>query len=297
MSALLGLLLGGGAHFGREALQRRAVLNPNTVKGNAREYQSDLVNAFQNYVGKDLPSPTPTPTPKSTNTKFTANNTGKKFSKGDTSAYADLSNSAIENSSQLNNAGKKFDVEPEVHIQYDDPSIFELDVYLNERKRKAAEGKSFDKDVHSSPRGREFNIVDLPANATKDDLAESLGQIVYEQSDLGKFIAKSDKYKDALAIAASIVPAGYAVLNSGHDDFAGSMALATLLNAPHLAKKFGSKYHALRMMDQANMPTTGSAMRMSGTSLLDFSVPMIQASAGNLVGSMFDAPNYDFTPR
>ena len=200
MSALLGLLLGAGGHFGREAVHRRNILNPDLVKGTVKENLSDLTSAFQKHVSNK----------------------------------------------------QKFDVDSDVDVNFERPNKIDLDVYLKQGIN--------DKNVKIERTGLP-NYINVAENASTNELAEDLGELAYKGTDLGKFFGKADKYKDAIAIAASMVPAGYALLNPGHDDFGGSMALATLLNSPQLAKSFGSKYHALRMMDKAGMATVGPSMR------------------------------------
>lgn len=187
------------------------------------------------------------------------------------------------------NDKKSFDVDSDVQVNLETHNPLELDVYLKEAHNNRDNVK-FEKP--GVP-----NYINLPDNASANELAEDLGQLAYKGTTLGKFFAGADKYKEALAIAASMVPAGYALLNPGHNDFGASMVLATALNSPQLAKSLGSKYHALRMMDKAKMPTVGPSMRLAGSALLDLNVPLIQASAGNIVGNMFDAPNYDFNYR
>lgn len=242
MSALLGLLLGAGGHLGRQAVNRRAALSPDLVKGNVKESLSDLTEAFNDHINKG-----------------------------------------------------KFDVDPDVDVNLHRPKDVELDVYLRSRNNK--DSKSFNSPNLKYEKPGEPNYIDLPENASATELAEDLGEIAFMGTPLGKQIAKADKYKDAVTIAASLLPAGYALLSPGHEDFGASMAIATALNSPQLARSIGSKYHALRMMDKQGMPVTGPSLRMAGSTLLDFSAPLIQASAGNLVGNMFDAPNYDYTYR
>jgi hypothetical protein len=240
MSALLGLLLGAGGHFGRKAVNRRAALSPETVKGTVKESLSDLTQAFKDHVNAN-----------------------------------------------------KFDVDPDVNVNLHRPKDIDLDVYL--RNSNNTDGKSFTSpNVKYEKRG-EPNYVDLPDNASATELAEDLGEIAFMGSNLGKQVAKADKYKDAVTIAASLLPAGYALLSPGHEDFGASMAIATALNSPQLARSIGSKYHALKMMDKRGMPVTGPSLRMAGSTLLDFSTPLIQASAGNMVANMFDAPINDYS--
>jgi hypothetical protein len=143
-------------------------------------------------------------------------------------------------------------------------------------------------------------VATINPNANRQWAAKALGGAIASETRLGKAInAVNTRFTNAVqrpmlskALLASTVlaPLGLSAAIAGDNDFDEALLAAILpTTAVPLIKEAFDTYHGQRVLDKSGLPTSlGQRAKYAGNLVSMLAKPILAASAGNLVGNIFD---------
>lgn len=143
-------------------------------------------------------------------------------------------------------------------------------------------------------------VATINPNANRQWGAKALGGAIGSETRLGKAInAVNTRFTNSVqrpmlskALLASTVlaPLGLSAAIAGDNDFDEALLAAALpTTAIPLIKEAFDTYHGQRVLDKSGLPTSlGQRAKYAGNLASMLAKPVLAASAGNLVGNIFD---------